>query len=95
MGFWSVHGVLGGLFFLTLLTFMPRLTLVFISVLLGSIGITFWGVIGCVLLPRVLVAILATTVYWDTNPVLCVISWIVALVGEFVEKALALHEFLS
>lgn len=86
MNFWDVHGVIGGLFFLFFLAFLPRVTLMFISLLLGAIGITFWGVIGWIFVPRILVAIIATTVYWDTNPVLSVLSWIVALCGEGAEK---------
>ena len=43
--------------------------------------------LGWIFAPRLLVAILATTAYWDTNPVLCVLAWIWALCFETGEKA--------
>jgi len=39
--------------------------------------ILFW--FGWVLTPRLVIAIVATSVYWDTNPILCVLAWINAL----------------
>ena len=47
--------------------------------------VLFW--IGWVLTPRLVVAILATTFYWDTNPILCVLAWIYAFtVGGYTTK---------
>jgi hypothetical protein len=71
-----------GWFFLVAITFFPRLTLLLSSVPFGGI---FWW-IGLVFFPRVLVASLATVTYFKTNPVLVVISWLVALSGEVFEK---------
>jgi hypothetical protein len=34
-----------------------------------------------VFVPRLLVAILATTYYWHTNPVLCIVAWMIAFGG--------------
>lgn len=78
VNFWDKHGV----FFLIFITFFPRLTLLFSSVPFGGF---FWWV-GFFLLPRVLVASLATVAYFHTNPVLVTISWLVALGGEVFEK---------
>jgi len=76
--FWDVHG----LWFIFFMFFFPRLTLLFSSVLFGG----FWWWLGWFLAPRLLVAILATTAYWDTNPVLVVLTWIWSLSGESTEK---------
>lgn len=71
-----------GWFFLIFITFFPRLTLLFSSVPFGGI---FWWM-GLVFCPRLLVASLATVTYFKTNPLLVVISWLVALSGEVFEK---------
>lgn len=71
--FWQVHGI----FFLIFITLFPRLTMLF--AVPGPFGCLTW--IGWVFLPRLVVAILATTYYWHTNPVLCVIAWLVAFGG--------------
>lgn len=79
INFWDVHGV----FFLICITLFPRLTLLFSSVVSG--GFIWW--LGLIFCPRILVASLATVAYFHTNPILVVISWIVALGGETMEKA--------
>jgi hypothetical protein len=76
--FFQKHGV----FFLLFITIFPRLTLLFSSVAFGGF---FWW-LGFIFCPRILVAALATVAYFQTNPVLVVISWIVALGGETLEK---------
>lgn len=73
------------LLLLGLATF-PRITLLFVG---GPFGILAWC--GWVFAPHLLVAILATSRYWDTNPVLCVIAWFIAFAGtgtegRFVQK---------
>lgn len=72
-----------GFFFLIFITLFPRLTLLFSSVATG--GFLWW--LGFIFCPRILVASLATVAYFHTNPVLVIISWIVALGGETMEKA--------
>ncbi len=79
VNFFDKHNV----FFLIFITFFPRLTLLFSSVAFGGF---FWW-LGFFFCPRILVASLATVAYFHTNPVLVVISWIVALGGETMEKA--------
>lgn len=76
--FFHKHGV----FFLIGITIFPRLTLLFSSVATG--GFVWW--LAFFFCPRVLVATLATVNYFHTNPVLVVISWLVALGGEVAEK---------
>jgi hypothetical protein len=78
INFWEVHGV----FFLIFITIFPRLTLLFSSVAFGGL---FWW-IGFIFAPRFLVAILATIAYWNTNKILVIISWLLAIGGESSEK---------
>jgi len=79
--FWEVHGI----FFIIFMIFFPRLTLLFSSVASG--GCLWW--IGLVICPRLLVAILATIHYWETNPILVIFAWLMALGGESTEKTVA------
>lgn len=76
--FFQKHGI----FFLIFITLFPRLTLLFSSVATGGF---FWW-LGFIFCPRILVASLATVSYFHTNPVLVVISWLIALGGETMEK---------
>jgi hypothetical protein len=78
MDFWDVHGIS----FILFMALFPRLTLLFSSVATG--GLLWW--LGWLFAPRLLVAILATTAYWDTNRVLVVFTWLWALGGEGAEK---------
>lgn len=78
VNYWDRHGI----FFLFFVTVFPRLTLLFSSVPFGGF---FWW-LGFFIMPRVLVASLATVAYFHTNPVLVTIAWLVALGGEVFEK---------
>ena len=78
MNFWDVHGIL----FLAGLTFFPRLTVLLFSHITG--GIFFW--VFFLLFPRLVIPILAAYHYWDTNPVLVVLSFLICLGGETGEK---------
>jgi hypothetical protein len=84
MNFWDVHGAL----FLVFIALFPRLTLFFSSVPFG--GLLWW--LGFIFAPHLLVAILATTYYWDTNPILCIISWFVAFAGTGGEAKVVGHK---
>jgi len=77
MNFWAHHGWL----FLFFITFFPRLTMLFAVGM--PFGILAW--VGWLFVPHLLVAILATTYYWHTDPILCVIAWFVALGGTGTE----------
>lgn len=80
MDFFANHGV-PTLIFLAL---FPRLTLLFASFATG--GLLWW--LGWIFAPHLLVAFLALP-YWDTNPVLVIIAWIVALGGTSGETKMA------
>ena len=76
-----------GWIFLFSIALFPRFTLLVSSLLLGSIqlgGLIWWA--GFFIAPRILVACLATVAYWHNNPILVVISWLIALGGESSEK---------
>ena len=73
MDFWQVHGI----FFLIFITLFPRLTMLFAVTI--PFGILAW--LGWLFFPHLTVAILATQYYWETNPILCIIAWFVALAG--------------
>lgn len=92
-GFWHVHNLINGLFFGLMLAVFPRLTLAFISLVTGTIGINLLGIIGWVVAPHVLVAYIATTLYWHTNPILVIIAWFIALGGETAEKTIIKRRF--
>lgn len=76
--YWHKHGV----FLLIGLTIFPRLTLLFSSIASG--GFIWW--LSFIFAPRILVAFLATIAYFQTNPILVVMSWLIALGGEVFEK---------
>lgn len=81
--FWDHHGLL----FLFFITTFPRLTLLLSDVAFGGL---FWW-LGWLFVPRILVAVLATLAYWQQNPVLVVVSWIIALGGESSEKTVVIR----
>ncbi len=73
MNFWDYHGIL----FLLGLTFFPRITIFFYSAVFSSVTgpLAFiLTVLGFIICPHLLVAILGTIWYWDTNPDLCIIA---------------------
>ena len=76
--YWDSHGV--GL--LIGLALLPRITLLVSSVATG--GLVWW--LGWLFAPRILVAVLATVAYFNANPGLAAIAWLIALGGEFGEK---------
>ncbi len=80
MGFWAHHG----LFFIFFMFFFPRITMLISGICFAWSGFLFW--LGWLLAPRLTVAILATTIYWPTNPILCIFAWLWALSGEATEK---------
>jgi hypothetical protein len=76
-----------GWIFLFSVALFPRFTLLVSGLLVGSVefgGLLWW--LGFFFAPRILVASLATVAYWNTNPVLVIISWLIALGGESSEK---------
>lgn len=91
--FWLVHGLFGGLILCLFLAVFPRLTLAFIALVTGGIGISFLGIILWILAPHLLVAIIATTIYWHTNPILVILAWFIAFGGETTEKVYLRRRF--
>ena len=75
--FWTYHTI----FLLLGFTFFPRLSLLFCNIP-GSL--LFW--LGWFILPRIVIAFNATIYYLDSNPILVILSWIIALGGESAEK---------
>jgi len=73
MNYWQNHGWL----FLFGMACFPRVTLLFFTTL--SFGL--WSWLGWIFCPHLLVAIIATTIYWHTNPVLVVFAWFMAFGG--------------
>ena len=76
--FWDYHGW----WFIIAMFFFPRLTMLFST----TVGSGFWYWTGWLLAPRLTVAIIATSLFWDQNTALVVVTWIWALSGESVEK---------
>lgn len=74
LDFWNSHA--HPLLLLFGLAVFPRITLLFVG---GPFGFLHW--LGWLVAPHLLVAILATTHYWSTDPVLCVIAWFFAFAG--------------
>ena len=82
MDFWQAHSLL----FLIAAAYAPRLTLLFaVAVPFGWLSWLGWAVA-----PHVTVAVLATKYYWDTNPMLCVFAWVVAVAWTAGDKVAAL-----
>jgi hypothetical protein len=81
--FFSKHGWI----FLFSIALFPRLTLLISGLLFSSIefGGLFWW-LSFFFAPRILVAVLATVAYWQTNQILVILSWLIAMGGESSEK---------
>jgi hypothetical protein len=77
MDYWQQHGLL----FLFGSAFFPRITTLFFS----AVSFGFWHIVGWIFAPHFLVAIIATTLYWEHNPILVVIAWLFALGGTGAE----------
>lgn len=75
--FFDNHGIL----FLFGVTIFPRITTLFFMT--TPFGLLAW--LGWIFTPHLLVAVYATMKYWQTNPVLVVIAWIVACSGTGAE----------
>jgi hypothetical protein len=82
VSFWDAHT--WDLLILFGLAVFPRITTLFIG---GPFAALHW--VGWAFAPHLLVAILATSRYWDTNPVLCVVAWFFAFAGTGGEGGVA------
>ena len=81
MDFWEVHGF----WFIFFMFLFPRITMMCTGIFLGWMSPLFF--FGWLLLPRLTVAIIASMLYFNSNPVLCVFTWFWALGGECTEKS--------
>jgi len=75
--FWNNHGF----WFIFFMMLFPRLTMFFATVSGG-----FWWWLGWLFVPRLTVAIISTTYYWNSNQLLVIFTWIWAISGEILEK---------
>jgi len=71
MDFWDYHGII----FLICIYYFPRITML----LATSVSFGFFAILGWVFTPYFLAAIYATIYYWSSNPILCIIAWIIAI----------------
>jgi hypothetical protein len=76
MNFFDQHGVIT----LICLAIFPRLTLLIATFATG--GALWW--FGWIFTPHLLVAILSLQ-YWNTNPVLVIVAWLMAVGGTGAE----------
>ena len=77
MNFWDSHT----LFFCIGMYFFPRLTLIFAT---PWGGLLWW--VGLIFLPRLMIALLATMYYGNTNPFLCGFVWLWAIRSDYLEQ---------
>lgn len=85
MDFWQSHGVVIGIIFLICAAVFPRLTMLF--AVATPFGWLAW--LGWLIAPHFTVAMLASVMYWQTNPLLVVAAWIAAFVGTSGEATTA------
>jgi len=79
--FWQYHGI----GFCIAMFLFPRITMIFASICsMAFAGPLFW--LGWIFVPRLTVAILATSFYFHSNPILCVFVWFWAFSLEIKEK---------
>ena len=83
--FFENWGAFGGLVLMILCAIFPRIAMI-VAMLFGGLGVAFLGILGWIFVPRITIAIIATVNYFDTNPVLCILAWIILLCGEGAEK---------
>lgn len=77
MDFFNSHDAIT----LVFLAFFPRLTLLIASFATG--GVLWW--LGWIFAPHFLVAFLSIP-YWDSNPFLVIVAWMMALGGTSAES---------
>jgi hypothetical protein len=76
VSFFQAHPSALGWLMLAGLAIFPRITLLFVG---PHFGLLAW--LGWIFCPHFVVAIIATTKYWDSDPLLCVVAWVFALAG--------------
>ena len=84
MGLASVYGVIGSFFLLSFFYERPRYLLALFLILGRIQGIGFLWLVSWLFFPHFLVAYHGTLGYWHTDPLVCVVGWLVACVGTYV-----------
>lgn len=79
ISFFENHGI----WFLLGLSFFPRLTMLISGLTTALGGPLFW--LGFALFPHITVAVIASLMYWDKNPILVLFSWWFAIFGTVSE----------
>ncbi len=86
--FFDKYNLLYGIITLVGLSFFPRFSMLLLtSISFSSMSPLFY--LGWIFTPHLTVSILATDWYWNTDYHLVIISWIIALGGENIEKKYA------
>ncbi len=86
--FFDKYNLLYGIITLVGLTFFPRVSMLLLtSISFSSMSPLFY--FGWIFAPHLTVSILATHWYWNTDYHLVIISWIIAIGGENIEKKYA------
>ena len=91
--FWDVYAPLSGVAVCFMCAVFPRIALAISALVTGGIGISIFGILLWFIAPHLLVAIIATTFYWHTNPILVIFSWLIAFGGETTEKVYIRRKF--
>jgi len=77
MGFWDDHTVM----WIVGLVFTPRLMLLYFGIIKPGL---IPPILGFFFVPRMFLASVLTAVYGETNPILIVIAWILAIIIDIV-----------
>lgn len=72
-----------GVWFLLGMAFFPRLTMLIAGLTSALGGPLFW--FGFALLPHIMVAVIASLMYWDKNPIVVLCAWFFAIWGTIAE----------
>lgn len=93
-GFWKAYPQLEGVFICIMLAVFPRLSLAYLTLVTGTFVITILGLICWVIFPHILVAIIATDLFWETDPILVIFAWFIAFSCEVVEKTVIRRRYI-
>ena len=90
MDFFVAHGgVFAGILLIIALMAVPRIVMICMLIWGALTGGGFFWWAGFVFFPYVVVAVEASSNYWETNPAICVCAWIIAIAGTFGEGTTA------
>lgn len=86
MDFFVAHGgTFAGIILLLALATIPRITMAAMLIWGALTGGGFWWWLGFLFTPYILLAVEASSNYWQTNPGLCICAWIAAIFGTLGE----------